>query len=79
MGVGVGAGAGAGAGVGVGVGAGVGVGVGAGAGAGAAGTLAALPGFVPPLISAMLVAPSPSESSDSMAWKLWPAFAKSVP
>jgi hypothetical protein len=39
---------------------------------GAAGLLAELPGFVPAVISARLVKPSPSESWDSMFLKLWP-------
>jgi hypothetical protein len=39
-------------------------------GGGAAGLLLASPGFVPALISVMLVAPSPSESKDAIELKL---------
>ena len=43
------------------------------------GLLVALPGFVPALISTMLVAPSPSESCASIVLKLWPALAHAAP
>jgi len=52
---------------------------GGGGGAGGAGLLAGSPGDVPALISSAFENPSPSESWEPMAVRLWPLVMNAVP